>query len=83
MKEPMSSTLPRPGGHSHWTPSPKGCAKLNSDVGFINEIGRASSGLVIRDMNGAVLLSVGRSLFHVESVLEVEALVCLKGIQLA
>jgi hypothetical protein len=56
---------------------------LNSDAGFIEETGRASTGVVIRDMNGVVLVSAGRSLYHIASVLEAKALACLVGIRLA
>jgi hypothetical protein len=31
-------------------------AKLNVDAGFIEEMGRASTGVVIRDWDGAILL---------------------------
>jgi hypothetical protein len=46
------------GGQKSWTPPPAGWAKLNVDAGFVEETGRASAGVVIRDMNGGILLSV-------------------------
>jgi ribonuclease HI len=66
-----------------WTPPQEGWAKLNLDAGFIDETGRASTGVIIRDVHGKVLLSAWRSLYHIASVVEAEALACLEGLCLA
>jgi hypothetical protein len=54
-------------GQRGWTPPSVGWAKLNTDVGFCIDTGKASTWVVVRDMNGKVLLSAWRSLNHVDS----------------
>jgi hypothetical protein len=54
-------------GQRVWTPSPVRWAKLNTDVGFCIDTGKASTRVVVQDMNGNVLLSTWRSLTHIVS----------------
>jgi hypothetical protein len=49
-----------------WTPPPAGWAKLNTDTRFYIDTGKVSTGVVVQDMNGKVLLSAWRSLNHMD-----------------
>jgi hypothetical protein len=53
-----------------WTVPPEGWVKLNSDAGYRPDTGEASTGVVIRDSQGKVLLSAWRPLRHVASIEE-------------
>jgi hypothetical protein len=61
----------------------KGGAKPNTDAGYCPNTGDASSGIVIRDRNGRVLLSAWRTWEHMASAEEAEAVTWLEGIRLA
>jgi hypothetical protein len=65
-----------------WTPPSTGWAKLNTDIGFCIDIGKASTGVVVRYMNDKVILSVWRSLNHIVSTEETKAVACLEGLRL-
>jgi hypothetical protein len=45
-----------------WQVLSEGWVKLNSEVGFRSDIGRASAEIIVRDSHGRVLLSAWRSL---------------------
>jgi hypothetical protein len=55
-----------------WEPLPEGWAKPNTDAGYYPNTGDASSGIVIRDRNGRVLLSAWRTWEHMASAEEAE-----------
>jgi hypothetical protein len=65
-----------------WIVPPEGWVKLNIDAGYHPDMGEASTGVVVRDNHGKVLLSAWRSLRNVTSVEEAEAEACLHGIRL-
>jgi hypothetical protein len=65
-----------------WTVPPEGWIKLNTDAGYHPDMGEASTGVVVRDNHGKVLLSAWRSLRNVASVKEAEGEACLQGIRL-
>jgi hypothetical protein len=69
-------------GRNGWAPPTAGWAKLNTDAGFCADTGKASSGIVVRDINGKVLLSAWRTQDHMASAKESEAVTCLEGIRL-
>jgi hypothetical protein len=64
-----------------WQALPEGWVKLNSDAGYRLDTGRASTGVMVSDSQGMVLLSAWQSLENFASVDEAEA--CLQGIRLA
>jgi ribonuclease HI len=66
----------------NWSPPPAGWVKLNTDVGYRHSPGEASTGVVVRDDRGNVLLSAWKSLQHVASAEEAEAEACLQGLKL-
>ena len=65
----------------HWTPSPRGTVKLNTDAAFVAETGGGAAGAVARDHWGNVVFSVCRKLPHSNSVEEAEARAALIGLQ--
>jgi hypothetical protein len=65
-----------------WGPPPEGWVKLNTDAGFCHLIGQASTGIVVRDSNGSMLLSAWRSIRHGGGADQAEAEACLQGIRL-
>jgi hypothetical protein len=64
-----------------WVPLPPGWAKMNTDASFSEQTGEASSGVVIQDAEGSILLSAWKTLENMASVEEAEA--CLEGSRLA
>jgi ribonuclease HI len=65
-----------------WCAPPEGWVKLNTDAGFRSDNGDASTGVVVWDSHGQVLLTAWRSLRNVASAEPAEAEACLEGIQL-
>jgi ribonuclease HI len=65
-----------------WGPPPEGWVKLSTDAGFCHLIGQASTGIVVRDSNGSMLLSAWRSIRHGGGADQAEAEACLQGIRL-
>jgi hypothetical protein len=66
-----------------WVPPPPGWAKMNTDARFSEQTGEASSYVIIRDVEGNVLLSVWKTLDHMASAEEAESVACLEGSRLA
>jgi ribonuclease HI len=69
-------------GQERWVVPPNRWAKLNTDAGFCPNIGAASLGIVVHDNVGKVLISSWRTLDHIVSAEEAEALACLEGMRL-
>jgi hypothetical protein len=67
----------------HWWPPPLGWVKVNSDATFYKNTGAASTGVVIRDAAGKVLLSAWRVLHGCASSEHAEAEACLHGLRLS
>lgn len=57
--------------------------KLNVDGSFVDQIGEAGVGMIIKNHEGEVILIAWRVLFRCASVDEAEALACLEGLRLA
>lgn len=57
--------------------------KLNCDGSFKHEDGSAGAGMIIRDEEGKIILSLCRQLFDCVDALEAEAKACEEGIRLA
>jgi ribonuclease HI len=66
-----------------WKRPPEGWVKLNPGAGYYPNTGKASTGIVVRDIHGRVLISTWRSLDNIASVDEAEVEACLQGIRLA
>jgi len=56
--------------------------KLNVDASFIEETGQASTGAVVRNHQGHVLVSAWRVLFDCFSVEEAKFAACCEGLRL-
>jgi hypothetical protein len=63
-----------------WEPPPSGWVKLNTDAGFCVNFGLDSTGVVVRDSEGKVLLAAWRFLRHCGSPEEAEVEACLQGL---
>jgi hypothetical protein len=72
----------RPKETSKWKPPPQWWVKLNTDADFWPDMGWASTGLVIHDHVGKVLLTTWRWLRNCGSPEEAEAEACLQGVRL-
>jgi hypothetical protein len=60
----------------------EGWIKLNTDAGFCPSSGVASTGLIARDDEGSVLLTMWRSLRNYGLAKEAEVEACLQGLRL-
>jgi hypothetical protein len=70
------------GTNLNWRPPSVGWIKLNTYAGYRQSSGEASSGVVVRDESGNVLLSAWKPLRYVSSAEEAEAEACLHGMKL-
>ena len=66
-----------------WQAPQQGWLKLNVDASFIMETGQASTGAVIRNHQGTVILSAWRVLFDCSSAEEAEFAACYYGLHVA
>jgi ribonuclease HI len=69
-------------GQERWVAPPYGWAKLNTDAGFCPNTRTTSLGIVVHDNVGKELISSWRTLDHIVSAEEAEALACLQGMRL-
>jgi hypothetical protein len=65
-----------------WSPPPSGWIKLNTDAAYCPKTRAASTGVIARGEDGAVLLTAWRFLHRCGSPEEAEAETCLQGIRL-
>jgi hypothetical protein len=65
-----------------WVVPQSGWVKVNIDAGFCYLSGTASTGVVVRDDTGKVLLTAWKALRHCASPEEAEAEAYLQGIRL-
>lgn len=66
-----------------WEAPPQGWAKINVDGAFVQQIGEAGTGIVIRDHVGDVLLTSWNVIRSCQSPEEAEAQACRDGLRLA
>lgn len=62
-----------------WERPPVGWVKANVDESFVPQTGDAGIGVVVRNNEGEVLLSVWKALQHCSDAAEAEALACVEG----
>jgi hypothetical protein len=89
-KTVVTSSIPEPqkinstlDGKKSWEPPPVGWLKANSDGSFITETQSGSTGVVIRDHNGKVIIAAGKILPLCGSAVEAEAMGLLHAAHLA
>ena len=66
-----------------WIPPEKGTLKINVDASFLQESGIASTGIIIRNHTGEVILATGHMVERCTNAEEAEAYACLDGLRLA
>ena len=66
-----------------WNPPPANWTKLNVDGSFSHEDGRAGTGMVLRDQEGAIIFSACRSLWSCPDPLHAELVGCMEVVALA
>ena len=72
-----------PPTHAVWKPPPADELKLNVDGGFMEQSGRAGTGMMLRRSDGTVVFSACRSVRLCASALEAELLACMEGLRFA
>jgi ribonuclease HI len=81
-KEDQEVHAKRGSRQERWESPPQGWDKINTDAGYSEESGEASTGVVIRDENGEVLLTAWQMVKNCCTVKVAEAEAFLRGIQL-
>jgi ribonuclease HI len=66
-----------------WKPPQVGWVKLNTDAGFCPNLGKVSTGIVVRGPVGKILLTAWRTIRSCGSPEEADAEACLQGTRLA
>ncbi|KAE8772584.1 Alpha-amylase [Hordeum vulgare] len=63
-----------------WPKPPLGWVALSVDGAFVKDTGRAGSGMILRDSEGAVIFSPYRYIYHCKDALESEISAVLEGV---
>jgi ribonuclease HI len=71
------------GHQARWRLPPAVWAKVNTDAGYFQDTCMASTGAVLRDAEGNMLMAAWKTVSNVAAAEEAEALACLDGIRLA
>ena len=82
-EQPISHVGGVPRTAHKWSPPPANWTKLNVDGSFSHDDGRAGTGMVLRDQEGAIIFSACRSLWSCPDPLHAELAGCMEGIALA
>ena len=82
-EQPISQVGGVPRRAHKWSPPPANWTKLNVDGSFSHDDGRAGTGMVLRDQEGAIIFSVCHSLWSCPDPLHAELAGCMEGIALA
>ena len=75
--------LPSPPSMQHWCPLAFDMCKVNYDAAVFRSLNLASLGVVLRDSSGAVVGALSVPISLGRSVVELEALACLRAVQFA